>query len=319
MRATIRCTRALAALVLALTLGTLGTGCYDTIEAGGIDDGPVVDVDPLDVSFEPEPGSLDYLYQTIIEERCSGEPGLCHNGQFEPNLSTPGSTYAYLVNRPSLEKPDSLRVDPGSPETSLFVDKLRGRDVATLMPLGADPLTEEEIQMFEDWIANGALRRPGAAPAPVLNNPPSVPEIAVYDDTGTRLDENGPATVAIGTTLVLRHSVEDFETDDADIPFAAVILAAQSGGNVVLRPGEPEDPHLGVTTHAPDGPMGLVDTLDHSFTFTIPATLDIRFDDGTFTQVPAAGQVLTPIALYIDDFPMGIVRFAISPRFLTLE
>ena len=296
------------------------TGCYDTLEAGGAGDGPVDDSDPLDLTSTAEPGSLDYLHQTIIEERCSGEPGLCHNGQFEPNLSTPASTYAYLVNRPSLEKRGAFRVAPGAPETSVFIDKLRGRNVATMMPLGADPLSEEEIQMFEQWILDGALRRPGAEPAPLLNNPPAPPEVAVFDDMGNRLDELGPVTVPVGTTLVLRHSASDFETDEADIPFAAFVLARQAGGNVVLRPGVPEDPHLGITMYEPGGgPMGIADTLDFKFEFTLPATFDIRYDDGTMAQVPAAGQVLTPIAVYIDGFPDGIARFTISPRFLTVE
>lgn len=301
------------------SLALLSAGCYDALEAGGDGEGPLADVDPLDVESTAEPGSLDYLHETIIAERCSGEPGLCHNGQFEPNLSTPALTYAYVVNRPSLEKPDLFRVAPGAPEASLFIDKMRGRDVATLMPLGADPLTEEEIQMFEQWIMDGALRQPGAEPAPLLNNPPAVPEVAVFDDAGNRLDGLGPATVAVGANLVIRHSASDFETDEAEIPFAAVILGTQEGGNVVLRPGEPEDPHLGITMYEPGGPMGLADELDFKFEFTLPATLDIRYDDGTMTQRPASGQVLVPIAVYVDGFPEGIGRFIISPRTLTVE
>src|SRR5678815_5558764 len=109
--------------------------------------------------------------ERIIAKRCSGQPGLCHNGQFEPNLSTPALAYAYLVNRPGLERTDRLRVSPGSSATSFLVDKLRNRGVSTQMPLGAEPLAEADIAEIEAWIDGGALRAPGADPAPVLNNP----------------------------------------------------------------------------------------------------------------------------------------------------
>ena len=129
---------------------------------------PPVDPDPLEVTTTPQAGSLDELHTKILAKRCSGQPGLCHNGQFEPNLSTPGLTYAYLVNRPGIEKPTLLRVKPGVSAQSLFIDKIRNRNgVATQMPLGAEPLVEEDIAALEKWINDGALRAPGAAPAQV--------------------------------------------------------------------------------------------------------------------------------------------------------
>ncbi|HEY5950217.1 MAG TPA: hypothetical protein VIV40_32200, partial [Kofleriaceae bacterium] len=128
-----------------------------TVDAGAEDD-------PLLVTTTAAPGSLDDLHERIIAKRCSGQPGLCHNGQFEPNLSTPALTYAYLVNRPGIEKADRLRVQPGNPGASLFIDKIRNRNgVATQMPLGAEPLEEAEIKELEAWITAGALRAPGAA------------------------------------------------------------------------------------------------------------------------------------------------------------
>ena len=60
--------------------------------------------------------------------------------------STPAMTYAYLVERPGLEKDNLLRVKPGDPAASLLIDKLRDRNgVATQMPLGAEPLPEADI------------------------------------------------------------------------------------------------------------------------------------------------------------------------------
>lgn len=295
--------------------------CSDEIDAGGVRVDAGADSDPLtSIESSAEPGSLEDLHQTIISQRCSGQPGLCHNGQFEPNLSTPANTYAYLVNRPSIEKPNRLRVDPNNPGDSVLIDKLRGRDVGTIMPLGADPLTEEEIKLFEDWISNGALRKPNASPAPVLNNKPKAPEIAVYDDQGARLDMAGAVRVSVGSTIVLRHSVHDFETPDQSIGFATFILSAPDGRNVTLDPTAMSDQHLGLTTYDASGPMGNGDLLNYRFAWTIPATVGLRDDEtGAIEQVPAAGLVLTPIAFIVDAFPNGIVAFTVSNRTITLE
>src|SRR5436190_22613358 len=86
-----------------------------------------VDRDPLDLQSTAAVGSLDELHERIISQRCSGQPGLCHNGQFEPNLSTPALMFSYVVNRPGIEKQDHFRVKPGDSASSLIIDKLRNR------------------------------------------------------------------------------------------------------------------------------------------------------------------------------------------------
>ncbi|HTL34453.1 MAG TPA: hypothetical protein VL326_15100 [Kofleriaceae bacterium] len=271
--------------------------------------------DPLNVSMSPAPGSLDDLHERIIAQRCSGQPGLCHNGQFEPNLSTPAVTYAYLVNRPGIEKSDRLRVKPGSAASSLFIDKIRNRNgVATQMPLGAEPLEESEIKELEAWIDAGALREPGAAQAPALNNPPKRPQIGIFNASGTRLDGTGPLTVAPNTTLTLRHTVSDFETPDASIPFAAFVLNTADGHQVVLEPTA-SDPQTGPTTYDAAGPMAQGDVFDYKRTWAIGTTIDIRDQTtGTITTVPASGQDINVIAVYVDKLPAqgGIVAFDFS-------
>jgi hypothetical protein len=279
----------------------------------------VPDPDPLtDITTAPPPGSLDDLHARVIEKRCSGQPGLCHNGQFEPNLSTPGLTYAYLVNRPSIEKPGLLRVRPGNAAQSLFIDKIRNRNgVATQMPLGAEPLDEADIVELERWIDSGALRAPGAAQAPTLNNPPRRPQIAIFNGT-TRLDGAGPVNVAVGTTLTLRHTVSDFETADASIPFAAVILGAADGRNVVLTTGN--DPHVGQTAYDPNGPMGQGDQLNYRRTWTIGANLELYNEQTMQRQtVPSAGQTISVLAVYIDSTTQGIVALDASPSTIQIQ
>ena len=286
-----------------------------------------VEPDPLAVDTAAEPGSLDDLYDRIIERRCSGQPGLCHNGQFEPNLSTAGLTYAYLVNRPSIEKPAQLRVRPGSAATSVFIDKLRNRNsVATQMPLGAEPLDEADIAALEKWIDDGALRVPGGAAAPVLNNPPRRPQIAVYSGT-QRLDGAGPVQVARGATITLRHTVHDFETPDAQIPFAAVILTLPDGRNVVLVPGA-DDPHLAPTAYDAGGPPGYGDLLNYQRAWTVPQTLDVCAQCGqpgqTLATVPAQGQALGIAVVYVDEIDLvsgqlGIVAFDFAPYTIQVQ
>ncbi len=283
------------------------SACGDDIEAGGGDGGEQVDADPLDIPAAPDDGSLDTLHRTIIGQRCSGEPGLCHNGQFEPNLSTPALTYLYMVNRPSIENGDVLRVAPGDADASFLIDKLRDRNgVGSQMPLGADPLTEEEIQAIEAWIDGGALRSPDAEAAPVLNNPPVDPEIAVFDSLGTRLDAAGPFAVSVGQQLTFRHSVEDFETEDEDVDFAFVALST-AVGDLVLDPGNVDDPNLGSTAFDPSGPQGVSDQLNYRFEFTVPAQVDvIDPDTGELVpDVPTTGMVITVAAAYIDTFSVG--------------
>jgi hypothetical protein len=296
-------------LVLCLALVACGN---DTRSETGPD--AAVEPDPLQIDDVPAPGSLDDLHERIIAKRCSGQPGLCHNGQFEPNLSTPALTYAYLVNRPGIEKANRLRVKPGSAAESLLIDKIRNRNgVATQMPLGADPLEDSEIAELEAWIEAGALRAPGDAPAPNLNNPPKRPQIGIFNASGTRLDGTGPVTVSAGTTLTIRHTVQDFETADASMPFAAVILQIADGRNIVLDPAA-DDPHVGPTTYDVAGPQAQGDIFDYKRAWTIPSTLSLRDDNGAMTTAPASGKTVSVIAVYIDGLPNqgGIVALDVS-------
>ncbi|TMQ03942.1 MAG: hypothetical protein E6J90_11750 [Deltaproteobacteria bacterium] len=296
--------------------------------AAPVGDDPGSDDDPLAVSDAPPPGSLDDLHPRILAKRCSGQPGLCHNGQFEPNLSTPALTYAYVVGRPSIEKLDRLRVRPGDAARSVLIDKLRNRNgVSTQMPLGADPLAEADIQALEAWIDGGALRAPGAAPPPVLDNPPHRPEVAIFDAGGARLDGAGPVKVNPGTTLVLRHSVQDFETADAAIPFAAVILGVVSspnkiadGLNVVLEPTA-SDPQTGRTSYDAAGPMSRGDRLDYLRSWTIGTTLtviDPRHKENRF-DVSAHGLTLAVFAVYLDALPGGMAAFDTSASQIQIQ
>jgi hypothetical protein len=302
--------------ILCFALAACGN---DTRQEGGPDAG--VEADPLVVGSTAAPGSLDDLHERIIAKRCSGQPGLCHNGQFEPNLSTPALTYAYVVNRPGIEKPDRLRVKPGDAAQSLFIDKIRNRNgVATQMPLGAEPMEEGEIAELEKWINDGALRAPSAAPAPKLNNPPKRPQIGIFAGT-TRLDGTGPVNVSAGTTLTLRHTVHDFETADSAIPFAAIILQIADGRQIVVTAAA-DDPHVGPTAYDAAGPAAQGDVFNFKRTWTIPSTLSLRHPDtAALSTAPAAGQSVTILAVYVDGAPNqgGIVAIEIGMTTINIQ
>jgi hypothetical protein len=204
----------------------------------------------------------------------------------------------------------------------LFIDKIRNRNgVATQMPLGAEPLDEADIVAIEDWIENGALRTPDADPAPALNNPPRRPEIAIFNNAGTRLDGTGPVRVAPGTTLVLRHSVQDFETPDNAIPFAALVLQLPDGQQVILNPASPDNPGLATTTlDTTNPPQGRGDLLNYEFTWTIPTDLPIvNPANGVRGQIGARNQDVTMLVLYIDGASPAIVAFDSSTTVIEIR
>lgn len=297
-RAFISCVSALIALA---ALGALGSGCEGPLNAGGQPEQQGGEDDPLAVPDTAAPGSLDYLHREVIQRSCAGQQGLCHHGQFEPNLSTPALTYENLVLRPSLEKNKRARVVPGDPAASFLMDKLRNLDVISRMPLGAEPLSEENLAAIEAWILEGAPRRPGDPPAPVLNNPPAKPEIAIFDASGTRLDGADQVVVHPGDTLTLRMSVHDFETEDADIAFAGFELAAPDDRSLLLEPALGAEGKVAYGEYDANAPDGRGDKLNYRLDVTIGDTVTLVGEDGEMTQAPSEGLTLTPVFFYADQ------------------
>lgn len=70
-----------------------------------------------------------------------------------------GMAYSNLVNVPSNQSPIRLRVDPGNPDDSYLIKKLRGSsDISGVrMPSGAPALSDSQLAGIEAWIRSGAL------------------------------------------------------------------------------------------------------------------------------------------------------------------
>ena len=111
--------------------------------------GPGEDDEPLFSQIQTE----------IFTPLCSG----CHTsgGAAGLNLSAEEVSYANLVGVNALFSPDLLRVEPGNPDDSFLMIKLEGgeRLVGQRMPAGgANPLSEDQLKLVRDWIADGAPR-----------------------------------------------------------------------------------------------------------------------------------------------------------------
>jgi hypothetical protein len=114
------------------------------------------------------PPTLDYLHFRIFKTCANAS---CH-GAVKPveglDLSTPDAAYASLVNAPSKQRPELMRVNPGHPELSYLINKVTGVDMAPKdslgttvgkrMPTGFNAICAAKIDVIRQWITDGALR-----------------------------------------------------------------------------------------------------------------------------------------------------------------
>ncbi len=107
------------------------------------------------------PSALDIIQATIFTPNCAS----CHSGAgsisgiANMDLTNADAAYATLVDQPSAQDGNFIRVVPGDPANSLLLQKLQG--VATvggpLMP-PTGMLGAADITAVSDWIAAGAER-----------------------------------------------------------------------------------------------------------------------------------------------------------------
>ncbi len=82
----------------------------------------------------------------------------CHSGSNPPDglLLTAGDAWSNIVNVDAVQV-DLKRVKPGDPDNSYLVRKVEGNGiVANRMPLGAPPLSQEQIDLIRQWVLEGA-------------------------------------------------------------------------------------------------------------------------------------------------------------------
>ena len=117
----------------------------------------------LDENGRPEGesggGTLQPDFKSIQDNVFTPICTACHAGAAAPlglRLDA-ASSYALLVNAPSVEVPSLQRVQPSNPDASYLIQKLEGRAaVGGRMPLNQPALPAETIAVIRQWITNGA-------------------------------------------------------------------------------------------------------------------------------------------------------------------
>jgi hypothetical protein len=170
-----RAAAAFACLPVALTVGLLSTACGQHASAradAGSDGGHGVFFGfggaaqcPPDAGRAPvSDGDAGHCTPTahvsftadvapLLARNCAGEA--CH----ESTWADPAAAYGALVGVPAAECCDGRRrVQPGRPDRSYILDKLRGQNLCDgeRMPLGGDQLPPQDITIVDDWICEGA-------------------------------------------------------------------------------------------------------------------------------------------------------------------
>ncbi len=120
----------------------------------------------------PASTDLEARVVNLFEQSCARAG--CHAGpvaQMDMFL-TSSQYYASTVDVFSTERPDLKRVDPGNPEQSYLLMKVNGSaDIVGLqMPMAGETLSQDEIQLLEDWIRSleGSEARPAQQAAEIF-------------------------------------------------------------------------------------------------------------------------------------------------------
>lgn len=150
-----RARKLMRGLTAAVLVGiTLAWGCAD-FESTVDPTGGLPDVEVANPSFAND-------IQPIFTRRCA--IGGCHSvtSARAEMVLTAGHAYDSIVNKPSYLNSVLDRVEPGDAASSWLVRMIEPDDDARLhysrMPLGGQPLTNNQIATIVNWIENGALR-----------------------------------------------------------------------------------------------------------------------------------------------------------------
>ncbi len=113
-----------------------------------------------EVNIPIDSSSFLGLHTHIFSKRCN-QPA-CHDGTFEPDFRTVLSSYNTLVYHPIIKNyetdPLAFRVQPGEPNISMLYHRLTIDNPPNFesMPSSGIPLPDDQIQLINNWILNGA-------------------------------------------------------------------------------------------------------------------------------------------------------------------
>ena len=171
-----------------LIAGCAGNG--DGLDENGrpVDSGPL----PLAPTFAS-------IQQNVFTPVCTR----CHAGAAAPlglRLDE-GSSYAMLVNAPSVEVPALRRIRPGDPDLSYLVQKIEGRAaVGGRMPLNLPPLPAQTIAVIRQWVLQGAPQTSASA------DPQGPAVLAAIVPDANAILEKAPAQIVVSANVELDTS-----------------------------------------------------------------------------------------------------------------
>lgn len=117
-------------------------------------------------STTPAPtGTFSAIYPLIFPVTTRAQCNFCHS--LPPNDKSNGklsmgedkaTAYAALMGKTSTSSKcrGKQYIVPGNPDASLFLQKLASPPCGGHMPLGGDPLPDDQLEMVRTWIAAGA-------------------------------------------------------------------------------------------------------------------------------------------------------------------
>jgi hypothetical protein len=146
--------------VVGVVLALLVFGCGGDGSTLGPDGTPIVDDGPID--GDPGDGdstavtvTLSQLSADIFTPKCALSG--CHGSFPQEGMSLAAANIAAaIINVPSNQRPNLKRIDPGNPDGSYLLQKVRGTGANGQMPLSGAPLSAAQIQLIVDWINAGA-------------------------------------------------------------------------------------------------------------------------------------------------------------------
>ncbi|WP_219724462.1 c-type cytochrome domain-containing protein [Halomonas urumqiensis] len=133
--------------------------------AQGLSKGEAKTADDAAVTTAPRPAPGERVTYTHVAPILARHCARCHTDNGLHGPAPEGYRLTSLAA--TLSPSDRVRVVPGHPEASELMRRIRGQ-ARPRMPLDAPPLSDDEIQLVETWIREGARDASGqAAPMPV--------------------------------------------------------------------------------------------------------------------------------------------------------
>ena len=209
-----------------------GDDVADAGDAGDAGD----DIETPDETPPPVVSSAFGTIQTTIFTAICTE---CHGAGFGAaglSLDEAGS-FGNIVGVPSSQVPTLSRIEPGDPDNSYLVQKIQG--IAAFggqMPLGGPPLSQEDMDLIIQWVADGALPDTPAA----LAFAPKVVSASIEQDA--TLDRM-PSTM----TIVWTSPIDGSTFTDATVSLLS------SGGDGTFSDGN--ETEIGVTVGDVNNPF----------------------------------------------------------------